>query len=263
MLSTEPRAPPPSALPSLLTRSAAAVRDGLVAVLMAAALYPAGVEPGLRLAAEELADARRTYASAPFHVARRADFGGLPPSADVEAVADWVAGAQDNGGMAFVIVDKKAAQLYVFNAVAQLMARSPVLLGSALGDESVPGIGDRPIDEVRPEERTTPAGRFLGERGRNARGEDVVWLDYDAAVSMHRVVTANAAERRPERLLTPTADDNRISYGCINVPVVFYESYLRPAFAQRQAVIYVLPDSGALQQFFGMQRGNKVAPVVI
>ena len=42
-----------------------------------------------------------------------------------------------------------------------------------------------------PEERTTPAGRFVAERGQNLRGEDVVWIDYDAAVLMHRVITTS------------------------------------------------------------------------
>src|SRR5206468_1038865 len=83
-------------------------------------------------------------------------------------------------------------------------------------------------------ERSTPAGRFVGERGHNARGEDVVWLDYDAAVSMHRVLTSNPEERRLERLATPTSDDKRISYGCINVPVDFYETYIQPMFATQR-----------------------------
>jgi hypothetical protein len=103
---------------------------------------------------------------------------------------------------------------------------------------------------VAPFERTTPAGRFLAERGHNARGEDVVWVDYDAAVSMHRVITTNAAERRMERLATPSADDNRISYGCINVPAAFYERHVRPSFAVRNAVVYVLPDLRSLRQVF-------------
>jgi hypothetical protein len=62
-----------------------------------------------------------------------------------------------------------------------------VLLGLARGDVSVPGIGERKISDINPHERTTPAGRFISEPGRNLSGEDIVWVDYDAAVSMHRV----------------------------------------------------------------------------
>lgn len=242
----------------------AVVRDAMFALLMWLALYPAVLQPaqpaqrsagGPGQLAQRSAggpaggQTQAVQPGAPL-VAARADFGGSAPSDDARSVADWVARERDSQGMAFVIVDKKAAQLYVFNAHAQLLARSAVLLGSALGDETVPGIGKRPIELVKPEERTTPAGRYVGERGRNARGEDVVWVDYDAAVSMHRVVTHNSTERRLERLSTPTPSDNRISYGCINVPVAFYESHIRPAFAERQAVIYLLPDSGSLRLFF-------------
>ena len=185
-------------------------------------------------------------------VSRVADYGAVTPSPDARRVADWIADNDDSNGKSFVLIDKQSATLYVFDGRARLFATSPVLLGSALGDENVPGIGERPISLVRPEERTTPAGRFVAERGRNARGEDVVWIDYDAAVSMHRVVTSNVAEKRLERLASTTAKDNRISYGCINVPVKFYESIIRPAFAQHSGIVYILPDVASFDQVFGM-----------
>ena len=183
--------------------------------------------------------------------ARFADFGAMKSSADARYLANWVADSRDNGGIEFFIVDKKDARVYAFNAAARLNASSAVLLGSAKGDDSVPGIGLKPVAAVKPSERTTPAGRFLAERGRNTSGEDVVWVDYDAAVSMHRVRTANAKERRLERLATPTVEDNRISYGCINVPVAFYNAHIKPAFAKHRAVVYVLPDVKPVQQVFG------------
>jgi hypothetical protein len=181
---------------------------------------------------------------------RVADFGDEWASADARHVADWVADSGDNGGAGFVLIDKKHARIYVFDADARLRDSAPVLLGSARGDDTVPGIGERPLDRVRPHERTTPAGRFVAERGRNARGEDVVWVDYDAAVSMHRVLTTHPRERRLERLATPAVDDNRISYGCINVPVPFFEAYIRPTFAERPAVVYVLPEIRPVREVF-------------
>lgn len=166
-------------------------------------------------------------------------------------MADWVADSRNSNGTDFVIVDKKYARLYVFDGNARLRGAAPVLLGVARGDDSVPGIGLRPIEAVLPEERTTPAGRFVAERGHNARGEDVVWVNYDDAVSIHRVLVTNTEERRLERLATATVEDNRISYGCINVPVAFYESHIRPMFATRRAVVYVLPEIKSVRQVFG------------
>jgi hypothetical protein len=180
-----------------------------------------------------------------------ADLRGENASADVRYLADWIADSHDAAGSAFVIIDKKDAKVYVFDGDARLRGAAPVLLGGARGDDSIPGIGLRPINEVLPEERTTPAGRFVGERGHNARGEDVVWVDYDAAVSMHRVLTTNPEERRLERLATPTNEDNRISYGCINVPVAFFEAYVQPAFARQRAIVYVLPEFKSLDEVFG------------
>jgi hypothetical protein len=68
---------------------------------------------------------------------------------------------------------------------------------------------------------------------------------------MHRVLTTDPQERRLERLATPSVDDNRISYGGINVPAAFYERYIRPAFADRRALVYVLPEVKPLRQVFG------------
>lgn len=131
-----------------------------------------------------------------------------------------------------------------------------LLLGAALGDLSVPGIGTRPMAQILPAERTTPAGRFVAERGQNPQGEDIVWIDYDAAVSMHRVRASKPAERRAERLATPTTADNRISYGCINVPVAFFENFVQPIFEQHKAIVHVLPDTLPMHEVFALARGR-------
>jgi len=187
----------------------------------------------------------------PLTGARYADFGSEPASADARHVADWVSDSRDTAGYPFIIIDKKFARVHVFDGAARLRGSSAVLLGSARGDDTVPGIGARPIAQVLAHERTTPAGRFVAERGRNMRGEDVIWVDYDAGVSIHRVLTTNPAERRIERLATPTVADNRISYGCINVPAAFYETTIRPIFALRRAIVYVLPEVRSLREVFG------------
>ena len=173
------------------------------------------------------------------------------------SLADWVVATGDHGGVSFIIIDKKSTALEVYDARGKLLASTPVLLGSAVGDDTVPGIGDKPLAQVLPHERTTPAGRFIAERGRNAKGFDVVWIDYDAAVSMHRVINNVASERRLQRLASPTTSDNRISYGCVNIPVAFYESTIRPMFATHRAVVYVMPEQRTLQQVFGIDTSRQ------
>jgi hypothetical protein len=194
---------------------------------------------------------RATTDTPPQPVAPSRHLGGIATSDRVQRIADWSATTQDHAAMPFVIVDKQAARLYVFDSTARLQAHTAVLIGSAMGDQSVPGIGQKAMADVLPEERTTPAGRFNGQLGRNLTGEDVVWVDYEAAVSMHRVRAHQPAERRLQRLASETIEDNRISYGCINIPAEFFDAHLLPVFSTLKAPIYVLPDHLSLEQVFG------------
>ena len=185
--------------------------------------------------------------SGPF---RPADFGAHPASADARFVADWVADSGDSKGLPYLVLDKRDARLFVFAADGRLIDSSPVLLGAAPGDDSVEGIGTRPMDQVRPEEKTTPAGRFVAEAGRNAAGEEVVWVDHHSAVSMHRVRLVDPKERRLERLASSDPAERRISYGCINVPVAFFESVVWPLLRTSRAVTYVLPEIRNVDEVF-------------
>ncbi|MGC1175868.1 hypothetical protein [Polaromonas sp.] len=181
---------------------------------------------------------------------RVADFAEGQPTPEVREMANWVMGSRDHRGMPFVIVDKRHATVYVFQPDGKLKGATPALMGSAVGDDSVTGIGEREMSAIRPHERTTPAGRFVSMPGVNSFGEDIVWVDYQAAVSMHRVRAKEPRERRLERLASATTDDNRISFGCINLPVGFYETTVKPVLGAARGVIYVLPETRPLQAVF-------------
>jgi len=189
---------------------------------------------------------------------RSADFGSAVAGADVHRVADWAVASADHGQRPFAVVDKVQARLYVFAATGRLVGASPILLGLTRGDDSAPGVGDKPIAAVRPEERTTPAGRFDVEPGENLGGEHVIWVDYDAAVSMHSVRAKVKSERRLERLESADPAEHRISYGCINVPAAFFASVAWPSFA-KGGVVYVLPEIRALADVFPALRDARVA----
>ena len=206
------------------------------------------------LAATLIALACAPTVAAPVDKSLLAGLVATPPAAhlsgDAQTVAAWVVAEHDAHGLPFLIVDKRRATVAAFDATGRLLASAPALLGLARGDDSVPGIGERKIANIRPFERTTPAGRFDAELGSNAGGEDILWVDYDAAVSMHRVRPVKASERRLVRLASPTPDDNRISYGCINVPPAFYDGFIRPLFQQSNGIVYVLPDTKPLVAVF-------------
>ena len=66
-------------------------------------------------------------------------------------MADWVVDSGDNKNMPFVILDKKDAKVYVFHAHGGLRGAAPVLLGITVGDDSFPGVGNKPLSLVKPE----------------------------------------------------------------------------------------------------------------
>jgi hypothetical protein len=177
----------------------------------------------------------------------------LPPDQNVsETVIDlagWVVATSDNHGYPFAIIDKAAGQILVFGADGRLRGAAPGLFGSASGDHTAPGIAGLALREIPGRDRTTPAGRFVGGFGPSIDAGRVLWVDYDSAVSIHPVATGVPAERRAERLASPSPDDNRVTHGCINVSAEFYEGVVSPTF-QRGGVFYILPDTASLAETF-------------
>lgn len=178
---------------------------------------------------------------------------GVGPAGASPAVLAVVQGALRSGdhqGWPFVVVDKVHAQVLVFSGTGRWLGTATALIGLARGDEAIPGLGDRPLSQIQPHERITPAGRFVAELDRNAAGQTILWVDYEQAVSLHPVRSLNPLERRLERLASASLQDKRISYGCINVPTQFWRSVVLPAFRNSKGIVYVLPDSRPLDSVF-------------
>lgn len=187
-------------------------------------------------------------------------FGAQTASASARAVAGWIVDTDDHRGLPFVIIDKVEAKVFVFDRQGKLQGASAALLGLGRGDESVPGIGQRKLAAITPAERTTPAGRFQASLGHDLE-QDILWIDYDASLSLHRVVVGSPKDRRHARLASPSPRDNRISYGCINVPADFYDRVVVPAFTGTVGIVYILPEAKSLDEVFGM--GAALPPVSV
>jgi hypothetical protein len=171
-------------------------------------------------------------------------------SPDVRRLKSWVVETGDNQGLPFVLIDKVNAQVLAFGRDGLPLGAAPVLLGLARGDIAPPDIGDRPLSAIAPEDRITPSGRFVASTGENLTGKGVLWIDYAGALSLHPVVTGRPADRRLQRLTTPTSDDNRISYGCVNVPAAFYADIIAPTFRSTAGIVYILPESLSIAEVF-------------
>lgn len=183
-------------------------------------------------------------------------------SAAADRVVDWVVRSGDNGGRPFIVIDKVNARLTLFDAQGVVRATTPVLLGLARGDDSPPGIGTRKLSDIAPAERITPAGRFVLEAGKNMAGKDIVWIDYDAAISLHRASDRKpgmGARSRVERLTSATPAEKRVSLGCINVATAFYNSVIQPTFGRTQGIAYILPETRSEVAEFAIPTGSYVA----
>ncbi|WP_426102263.1 hypothetical protein [Massilia sp. TSP1-1-2] len=187
---------------------------------------------------------------APAHAPAQIDFKSEAASQDARQMAQWILDAGNNHNLSFMIVDKKEAKVFMFDPGGRLLGASAVLLGAAIGDDSAPGIGERKLSSILPGERTTPAGRFVAALDHNIGGKDILWIDYANAISLHRVVTGNAQERRTQRLASSPTSDNRISYGCINVPPKFFDKVVMPAFHQTNGIVYILPETRPIAAVF-------------
>ncbi len=177
--------------------------------------------------------------------------GGVATSDDVRDTVNWVSTSHDNHALPFVVIDKVNAVVLAFDGSGNLRGRAPALLGMARGDASVPGIGQRKLATITPAERTTPAGRFQASLGRDFE-QDILWIDYDAALSLHRVIKGRRVDDRAGRLASATPSDNRISYGCVNVPPGFYDDVVKPLFTGTVGIVYILPETKPLRTVFAV-----------
>jgi hypothetical protein len=173
-----------------------------------------------------------------------------PASEDVTQLTQWIIASGDTHGQPFMVIDKVAARVFVHNAKGDLIGATPALFGITKGDDSAEGVGDRELSQIKPEDRTTPAGRFVAKFGAARYSRNVLWVDYATSISLHPVITTHKKERRLERLKSATPDDNRITFGCINVPTAFYAKVVRPAFARTTGIVYILPETRPLNAVF-------------
>lgn len=182
-----------------------------------------------------------------------------PEDAAANQFATWVIASHDNHDAPFIVIDKASAKVFVFDADSRLVGATPALLGIARGDDSAPGVGTQKLSAIKVHDRTTPAGRFAAHIGMASGNHEVLWVDYANAISLHPVVTANKKEHRLERLKSPSADDNRITFGCINVSASFYRDVVRPLFKPSSGVVYILPETKPVGDVFEQLRPSEQA----
>ena len=191
-----------------------------------------------------------TFSAMP--VLKRADFRGAAPSEEARRVADWALTAGDHEGLPYIVVDKRKARTYVFDAQGALIEWTPALLGMGVGDTFEPGVVDMNMYETKPSQRITPAGRYRAEEWQKPNGEWILWLDYPTQIAIHKLRKSQLAlsQEREARLYSNDPADSRVTFGCVNVPPEFYDRVITPTFNGSGGIVYVLPDSKPVESLF-------------
>ena len=181
---------------------------------------------------------------------RHVDFKGHVPPADVARIAEWAVQSGDHKGLPFIVVDKVNAKAVAFDRNGRWLEAAVILAGMGIGDKFPPGIADMDMYLTKPSQRITPAGRYLAEEGENLERETVLWVDYDNGIALHKLSPKRTKQNRHERMATPDPRDNRITYGCINVPPAFYDRVVAKYFRPHGGIVYVLPETAPLTSVF-------------
>ena len=156
-------------------------------------------------------------------------------------------------GSPLLLMHGHPQSMVMWHKVIPFLAKQHTLVMMDLrgyGDDGVPGIGNRPLASIRREEKTTPAGRYVSSLDLNLAGNQILWVDYESAISLHSLVTGDPKEQRAKRLASQSVEDNRISFGCINVSATFFQKVVMPTFKDTLGIVYILPDSRAIQEVF-------------
>ncbi|MFC5497732.1 L,D-transpeptidase [Caenimonas terrae] len=168
---------------------------------------------------------------------------------DAACALQWVTARRDNRDRAFAIVDKKEGKIYVFDRKGRLAGTSPALVGKSSGDMDEPGVGHLEVSQLTTEQRKTPAGRFNSLPAADHAAE-IIWFDYDAGLAIHQLASDSTYVPRMSRLRSPDPAGRRITAGCVAVPVEFFAKIVRPVLGARAGVVYVLPDTLPINDFF-------------
>jgi hypothetical protein len=181
---------------------------------------------------------------------KHADLRGANVSREVQHIAQWAVHSGDHQRLPFIVVDKINAVAAAFDASGRLIRTTPVLIGMGVGDTYAPGVATMDMYQTQPWQRITPAGRYVADEDRNLEGKRVLWVDYDTGIAMHKMPAKRTKQHRQERMASSDPAEHRITYGCINVPAVFYDQVVHPHFGRKGGIVYVLPDSRSVKSVF-------------
>jgi hypothetical protein len=164
-------------------------------------------------------------------------------SPTAQAVYSAMAPVAMKSGKWFMVADKPNGMLHIFKEDGSHALSDPTLYGKDKGDvlDAVSSLDGGP--------KITPAGKFTMKESpaAYAGGTSLILMeskDYTGYIAVHAADTSTPSENRLGRLATPSAEDNRISYGCINTKHDTFINEIKPNISKLDGgMMFILPES--------------------
>jgi len=164
-------------------------------------------------------------------------------SPTAQAVYEAMAPVAMKSGKWFMVADKPNGMLHIFKEDGSHALSDPTLYGKDTGDVLAA------VSSLEGGAKVTPAGKFTlkARASTYAGGQELILVeskDYTGYIAIHAADTSTPSENRLGRLDTPTAADNRVSYGCINTKHDTFINEIAPNIANLDGgMVFVVPDA--------------------
>jgi len=148
-------------------------------------------------------------------------------------------------GKGFIVADKPNGMMHVFKADGSMLVQDSALYGKDIGDV------ESKVSSLQGGAKITPAGKFTLVASQDDSYAGGITLDLaetasegNGVIAIHAAYLGDPKENRLGRLASPSAQDNRISYGCVNTTHdTFLKSILPNIDTLNGGMIFVLPDA--------------------
>lgn len=164
-------------------------------------------------------------------------------SPTAQSVYEAMAPVAMKSGKWFMVADKPNGMLHIFKEDGSHALSDPTLYGKDTGDVM------EALSSLEGGAKVTPAGKFTlkARPSTYAGGQELILVeskDYTGYIAIHAADTSTPSENRLGRLDTPTAADNRVSYGCINTKHDTFINEIAPNIANLDGgMVFVVPDA--------------------
>jgi hypothetical protein len=152
----------------------------------------------------------------------------------------------NNVNDSYIVVDKPTARLFIIDSNKNLVTDFPVLLGQTKGESKNIANSDSDIAIGA----TTPAGKYRLTNLYINKDDSVMYQGRilsllgqgQGGLAIHMTYPLEI-EKRSKALETETTEDNRMSWGCINISLENWDNYIKPYFNTEKQFIFITPDN--------------------